>query len=72
MRDNSCNNCMLCSNDDRGNGYFDLKCNIWYRSNLLLTPFKDRQLRIMKGEDEVIVESELHCPYYISFEVYLV
>jgi hypothetical protein len=70
MSDNSCKTCMLCSDDDRCNGYLDLKCNIWYRSHWKLTPFGDRKMRILNGEDESIVESELHCPYYISFGRY--
>jgi len=63
MKNNSCLTCILASNDDRMNGYLDLKCNIGYEKGWNLVPFQERSKRIDSEND---IEEKLPCKYHLT------
>ena len=70
---NSCFDCVACSDDDRCNGYLDLKCNIGYRLGWDRVPFMKRY-KECKGKSISVtreIENKYPCRFHTSFADYI-
>lgn len=67
--DNSCETCVVASDDNKCNGYLDLQCNI---KRLVNTPFETR-CELMYGFDMTReeIEAKYPCKYHCTKEDYI-
>lgn len=69
---NSCLTCIAASDDDKLNGYIDVRCNIGYHKGWNVVPFLQRIREIVSYHvDSDEIEAKYPCKYHLTVDEYM-